>query len=257
MHERMLPLGGRVAGMLLTLLLGFGSAGAGASELRIYCGVTMVRPMGEIAKLFEQQQSTKVTIIPGGSGDLKMMLVNLKNGDLYLPGEDQFITELEKTQPGLVVEKRHLGNNRAALVVKKGNPKQVTGLKDLLRTDLKVVLGHPERGSIGKATAALLKKHGSYDRVMQTVTEFEPESKNLMNAVKFEGADLTVNWRAVTTWPENRELVEAVAIPEEVHSGEKLVLATLGTSADPKRAAQFLALAASPAGRAIFASHGF
>ncbi len=39
-------------------------------ELLLYCGITMVRPMTEIAKNFEQRENVKITIAQGGSEDL-------------------------------------------------------------------------------------------------------------------------------------------------------------------------------------------
>ena len=39
-------------------------------ELMIYCGITMVRPITELARQFEQTEKIKVTITQGGSEDL-------------------------------------------------------------------------------------------------------------------------------------------------------------------------------------------
>ena len=39
-------------------------------ELLVYCGITLVRPMTEIAHSFEQKENIKITIAQGGSEDL-------------------------------------------------------------------------------------------------------------------------------------------------------------------------------------------
>ena len=39
-------------------------------ELLLYCGITMVRPMSEIAQAFEKRENVKLTLAQGGSEDL-------------------------------------------------------------------------------------------------------------------------------------------------------------------------------------------
>jgi ABC-type molybdate transport system substrate-binding protein len=46
------------------------AAHAQEKELMIYCGITMVRPITELARQFEQHEKVKVTIAQGGSEDL-------------------------------------------------------------------------------------------------------------------------------------------------------------------------------------------
>ena len=72
---------------ILGLLLGAGAAmaQAGKSELLLYCGITMVRPMTEIAQTFEKRESVKVTLAQGGSEDLYQAARKSGVGDLYLP----------------------------------------------------------------------------------------------------------------------------------------------------------------------------
>ena len=77
-----------LAGLLLT--------GANAAEsqkppeLLIYCGITLVRPMTEIARLFEQKENIKITLAQGGSEDLYQSARKSQTGDLYLMGEPTY-----------------------------------------------------------------------------------------------------------------------------------------------------------------------
>ena len=57
--------------LFLSLLSGLSAcAPAPKKELLIYCGITMIRPMREIADIIEKQEDIKVIIIKGGSGNL-------------------------------------------------------------------------------------------------------------------------------------------------------------------------------------------
>ena len=71
-------------------------------ELLIYCGITMSRPMTEIADIFEEKEDIKVFIIKGGSGNLLRSIEINGVGDLYLPGSDGYIKSAQ--EKGLIVD---------------------------------------------------------------------------------------------------------------------------------------------------------
>ncbi|MCP3672453.1 MAG: ABC transporter substrate-binding protein [Gammaproteobacteria bacterium] len=51
-------------------------------ELLIYCGITMIQPMSEIASIIERQEGVKISIIKGGSGNLLRSIRFNAAGDL-------------------------------------------------------------------------------------------------------------------------------------------------------------------------------
>jgi len=77
--------------LLLVLLTTVVPASASSSNLLIYCGITMVRPMTDIARLFEKQEKVTIAIAQGGSEDLYQSARNEPpRVSLYLPGEPAF-----------------------------------------------------------------------------------------------------------------------------------------------------------------------
>ena len=138
--------------LFLSLLSGLSAcAPAPKKELLIYCGITMIRPMREIADIIEKQEDIKVIIIKGGSGNLLRSIEINGVGDLYLPGSAGYIESA--TEKGLIVEDNLVGYNRAAIMVQKGNPLEISNdLANLANLDYYVVLGNPDSGSIGKET---------------------------------------------------------------------------------------------------------
>lgn len=93
-------------------------------ELLIYCGITMIHPMQEIASLIEKEQNCIIKITKQGSGSLLRSIQANGVGDLYLPGSESYIETA--LQEGLVTETVNVGQNRAALIVSKGNPLHIT-----------------------------------------------------------------------------------------------------------------------------------
>ena len=110
------------------------------AEMLLYCGITMVRPMTEIAQLFEQRENIKIAIAQGGSEDLYQSAKKSGVGDWYLPGEPTY--REKHLKEGLFAEHVVLGYNQMALMVQKGNPKKVKAdPNELLRRETRVILG--------------------------------------------------------------------------------------------------------------------
>ena len=224
-------------------------------ELLIYCGITMISPMSEIAEIIEEQENCKIIITKGGSGNLLDSIRVNQIGDLYLPGSDSYIeTCLEE---GLVTENVHVGYNKAAIMVQKDNPKNISAnLTSFLNESYIIYLGNPDSGSIGKETKKIFEKKGIWDNVSSNVAQLTTDSKDLTGCLVDKTADLVVNWYATSTWDENEPYIDAMAISEEYASKKKLVLGLLTTSEYPEIAREFMDYASSDAGREIFNKYG-
>jgi molybdate transport system substrate-binding protein len=231
------------------------SAAADQPELLVYTGVTMVKPMTEIAKIIEEQEGCTITIKSGGSGDLLTEIKESQAGDLYLPGSDSYIKQCEEEK--LVTESAHVGFNKAAMMVQKGNPKNISAdLESLLNPEYTVIIGDHTSGSIGKETQKILANKRIYEKVRDSAVTLAAESKDMMDKLKNKEADLIINWYATATWPENVSDVEAIPIDEEFAPRKKLVLGLLTISKNPELAQKFMAYAASTEGKDIFNKYG-
>jgi molybdate transport system substrate-binding protein len=226
-------------------------------ELLIYCGITMIKPMAEIAGVIEKEHNCKIHIIKDGSGNLLKSIKTNKIGDLYLPGSDSYIkTCLEE---GLILESEtvHVGYNKAAMMVQKGNPKNITAdLDNLAKKEYYVAIANPKSGSIGREAKKILDNKGIFDKVIANARRLTTDSKDLTMVLKDKEADLVINWFATSTWPENIPYVDVLHIDEKYASKKKLVLGLLKTSSHPDIARAFMQYASSKKGRAIFNKYG-
>ncbi|MCX8087161.1 MAG: substrate-binding domain-containing protein [Rhodocyclaceae bacterium] len=82
------------------------------AELLLYCGITMVKPMTEIARAFEKRENVKITISQGGSEDLYLSAKKSGIGDWYLPGEPSYRDK--HLHEGLLGEYVTVGYNQMA-----------------------------------------------------------------------------------------------------------------------------------------------
>lgn len=239
----------------LPLLPSLGAAQA-KGELLIYCGITMVKPVKDIAGLMESRHGVKVTISQGGSEDLYEALKLSKVGDIYFPGSSSY--RQQHLAEGLLGDAVPVGYNVAALFVAKGNPKRVgADIKELLRPDLSMVVCNPETGSIGAETKKILDRAGLTAPVLARSVFLATDSRSLVQAMKAQQADLTLNWRATGFFPENRDLVDIIDLDPSVSQPAKLELNLLTFSKQAQAARLFADLAASSEGQAIFRKYGF
>jgi molybdate transport system substrate-binding protein len=224
-------------------------------ELLIYCGITMIKPMSDIARIIEERENCTIIITKGGSGNLLKSLKVNQVGDLYLPGSDSYIaTCLEE---GLVSDTAFVGYNKASIMVQKGNPKQITAdLDNLRKKDYYVVMCNPGSGSIGRETKHILEQKGIFEEVMANARELTTDSKRLVAVLKEKQADIVINWYATSVWEENARYIDVLSIDEKYAKKEKLVLGLLKTSKYPEIARKFMEYAASEKGRELFTRYG-
>jgi len=224
-------------------------------ELLVYCGITMIKPITDIARIIEKQENCKITITKGGSGNLLRSIKVNKVGDLYLPGSESYIKTAKKE--GLVGETVFVGYNKAAIMVQKGNPKNIThDLVNLAGPKYYVVIGNPDSGSIGRETKKILDCRGIFDEVAKNAQRLTTDSKDLAKVLRNKEADLVINWYATSTWRENEPHIDALSIDEQYATKKKLVLGQLTCSQHPDIAQKFLAYASSDEGRQLFEKYG-
>jgi len=225
-------------------------------EILIYCGMTMISPMMEIAKIIEQEQKCKIEFIYGGSLHLKRTIDANKQGDIYFPGEKSFLTSLE--QDGLIIETVQVGYNQAVIMVQKGNPKQLSNdLNNFVNPEYAVVVGAQKSGSIGRETKRIFTEVGIYDQVLGNALYLTTDSKGLSRAIRNREADLVLNWKATAFLPENRSVIDFLAIEEHLAPKRRLQLGLLSYSKNKDISRRFMEFSASPQGQEIFRRYGF
>lgn len=244
--------------IIILLLLSFYSSvnAKEKEELLFYIGITMIKPVEELAHKFEKQYDCKIKILQGGSQDLYESIKMSKIGDIYLPGS--VIYRYRNLIDGLLLDGKFVGFNKLALVVKKGNPKNIkASLLELTNEKLRVVLGNEHSGSIGNASKKVLRANNLYKKAMLNTSFLAPDSRNLTKVIIENKADLVLNWYATTFWSENKDFVQSLELDDKYSNKSKLVFNLLATSKNKDLSRKFLNFASSEEGRKVFYKYGF
>ncbi len=197
-----------------------------------------------------------MTVVPGSSGDLYQSLKMSKKGDLYLPGSDIYRTL--HSDEGLLADFIRVGYNRAALIVARGNPKQISpDIYNLAKKEYAVAIGNPEVCSIGQATKKILTKAGIYDKVVDNAVRISADSRGIAKLLRDGSVDLVLNWQATAYFNENKEFMEALILDESTAPKKQLLINLLTCTENADLARRFMIFAGSVTGQNIFQKYGF
>jgi len=225
-------------------------------ELLVYCGITMINPMQEVAEYVEKEKCCIIRITKGGSGNLLNAIKINKTGDLYLPGSYSYI--LQGKEAGIIDTSQLVGYNMAAIVVPKGNPLNISNDPIVFADNkYKTIFADPNSGSIGRMAATIFEKRGIKDEALYNAMRLSTDSKDITKAIINGEADIGINWIATTQWKENRDKLDGIIIDEKYAPVKKLVLSRLIYSKHPEIAGFFIETAAGPIGELIFSNYGF
>lgn len=243
--------------ILLTMCLAY-AQNSKKPTLLFYCGITMVEPMKEIAKIIEKKHNCKIKISQGGSKDLYDSLKYSKKGDLYLPGSQAYV--INNIKDGFIIESKLIGHNQAAIFVQKTNPLKVKNLEDFKRDDLSVILSNPYSGSIGKMTKNIFKNYKDeefYETIFDKTIAVATDSRIINQIMIEKKADISINWKATASWNENSKYLDIIELDEKFAPQKKLYINLLQFSKHKDIAKAFINYCASKEGQAIMKKYGF
>jgi molybdate transport system substrate-binding protein len=217
----------------------------------VYCGAGIREPMEEIASAYENQTGISIDFTFGNSAALLSQIELIQQGDLYMPGAAAYLDSAAKK--GFVNSSQKLVYHVPVIAVQKGNPKNVTCLADLARSDLRVVIGDPSGPAIGKSTQKILNRSGLWETVSANAVAKRATVNEMVVDICMGTADAAVIWHDLYV-PDKMDLVE---IPKAENDIKVIPIGTLSFSKNPVEAQAFADFVASDEGKAIFEKHGY
>jgi ABC-type molybdate transport system substrate-binding protein len=243
--------------VLILFMLGRRSDGGGSARpLTLFCAAALRQPVEQIVAAYERECGVQVRVQYGGSNTLLGAIEVGRMGDLFLVAEEMY-ADLAR-QKGLAQEVIPVAVQRPVIAVRKGNPRRIGGIDDLVRADVRLGLANPEQAAIGHLTKELLGPGGRWRDLEREVTQrgvFKPTVPDLANDLKLGTVDASILWDAtVRQYPE----LEAVRSKELERGTARIVVSVLTTAKSPSAALRFARfLAARDRGLSVFASTGY
>jgi molybdate transport system substrate-binding protein len=257
--------------LVMALLSSCGRAPRQAREpLLCYVGGTMRPAMEELIRLYEARTGRqKIQVDYADSGELLVKVQLSGRGDLFVV-HDPYLGEL--MQKGLGDRGWTVASLSPVIVVPKGNPKNIRGLRDLTREGLRVIVPDPQYAATGLIVARMAEKAGLAKALSANIVTRPRGGGEAANGVALGTADAAICWNAVAHL--RLDKLDVVPIEKEFAPKEgvdiattpsgkieldyiRVNIATLKSSKQPEAARAFAEFVASDEGRAVWERFGF
>lgn len=223
---------------------------------------------------YPQYQRIYVETLPPGilarqieTGSLVMgnLRIALKP-DIFTNGKSS-IADLQK-QHGWFADTADYARNPLAIMVAKGNPKHIEGLKDLGRPDVRVSMPNPQWEGIARQIEASYRKAGG-DALDRAIMDGKvKDGSTYLTRIHHRESPLRVlqgESDAAPVWSTEvyfqqqilHRPVETIAIPAEQNVTSTYTAARMKDAPHAQAAKDFLAFMTSPEAQAIYHTYGF
>jgi molybdate transport system substrate-binding protein len=218
----------------------------------VYCAAGLQPPVSEIITAYEASHPVTLETKFGGSGSL-LSEVLMGGGDVFLTADRIYLTQAQGMK--LVSGIEPIAYQTPVIVVRKGNPKRIAGLKDLQRDNVRLSLADPRRAAIGKIVSGILEKDERWDALWKKAVIQRETVNEVANDVKLSAADAGIVWDATAKpYPD----LDVVHVPEFDRSKNEIAVSMLSSSKDPLAAQEFIRYLVDPAqGLPVFAKYGY
>lgn len=224
----------------------------GQKTLRLYAGAGMRRAVQELVVQFEAATGIRVEPDYAGSGVLISRAQQDPEADLFMPGDVWYVDELDR-RAGLIESKTTVSYFVPVIITAKGNPKNITGLKDFFRDDVRVALGRAKACQVGRISGKILEKNG-LDRA-----GLNPKESLTVNElgvwVKMGDVDAAIVWDAIAA--NIADSVEVIKIPTDSNIISHVVVGLMRTSKNKEAARRFIDFMTGEKGKAILRGKGY
>jgi molybdate transport system substrate-binding protein len=221
-----------------------------SGDVVVFAGSSLTEAFDEMATAFKAANPhANVTFNFAGSGDLVTQISQGAPADIFVSADDSNMTKL--TDAGEAVgDPVSIAKNTFEIIVEKGNPKGVTGVADLAKPDLLVVLC-ADTVPCGKGAAKILANAA----VAVTPKSYEDKVKGVVTKVTAGEADAGIVY--VTDVQAAGDNAAGVEIPANINVINNYPMVLTKEATNPAAAQAFMAFVASPDGQAILAKYGF
>ncbi|MEU1474386.1 molybdate ABC transporter substrate-binding protein [Streptomyces sp. NPDC005760] len=232
-----------------------GSGSGSASEplsgtVTVFAAASLKESFTTLGKQFERAHpGTKVTFSFGGSDSLAASITGGAPADVFAsasPKTMKIVTDAGDASGTPVTFVR----NQLEIATLPGNPDKVTSLKDLTRSDLKVVLCDKEVPCGAAAQKAL-----DASRLKLTPVSYEQDVKAALTKVELKEADAAVVYK--TDVHAAGDKVEGVEFPESADAVNDYPITLLKDAQHTDAAKAFIALVRSAEGQKVLTGAGF
>jgi len=224
---------------------------AAPTPLLVYAGAGLKKPMEEIKATYEKNHAVDIQYVYAGSGQLISQIQLSGKGDVFIIGSEEVYKVAQ--DKGFANKPSLVAHHTPCIAVSSDNPKHITGLEDLAKSGVTVILGDPKANAIGLSAQEIIKKNDLQGIVANTVSQATTVNEIVTQLAMGQADAAIVTKDSIIGNPK----IKAVRIPEEQNVDQLIPVGTLTMSKYPSEAQAFMDFICSEEGKAIFEKYGF
>ena len=224
-------------------------------SVTVFAGSAAQPPLEEAAKAFEVKSGTRITLHFGGSGAMLSQIRLTGLGDLYIPGSPDYMAKAKEFNL-IDGEETRLAYLVPAILVAKGNPKQIKTLQDLADKDVRVGIANPGSVCVGLYAVEILYANKLEKQIRPNLRGQVESCAKTAAMLPLGTVDAVLGWREFATW--SPQAIEAIPLnPQEIPRLAYIPAARLRHAKNADNAKAFVAYLKSAEGQAIFNKWGY
>lgn len=233
--------------------------------LTVLAAASLTESFTELGALFESQNpGATVSFSFAGSQALAEQLAQGAEADVFASASTKYMTAaIEDSKRVNAEDSKIFATNRLIVIFPKENPAGLTGLKDLAKTDLMLVLAD-QAVPVGQYSVEFLDKASAdpafgaqfKDDVLKNVVSYEENVKAVVTKVSLGEADAGIVYVTDIT-ADAATKMGTIDIPDELNAIATYPIAPIADSKNTDLAQAFVAFVLSSEGQAVLAKYGF
>ncbi len=230
--------------MLIIVILGYTIITSVSSHsnnvvIKFFAGAAAEKPWREIISEFEKETGIKVEAYFSGSGKVLSALEVTREGDIYAPGSPDYMIKAVNDGVVDVNSVRIVSYMVPAIIVPKGNPKNITGLGDLARPGVRIGIGDPDTVCVGEYAVNLLKYNGLWDKVKDNIVTYAESCSKVAMLPAIGAVDAIIGWHVFHYWYPNKTDIIWLK-PEQIPKISYIPIGITTFSKHPEAAKKFI-----------------
>jgi molybdate transport system substrate-binding protein len=223
-------------------------------ELLLYCGAGIRPPADELIETFGREYGIKISPDYAGSEVLLSKIKLIRQGDLYLPGDKHYVEQAARAD--MILSQRSVCYWVPTILVRKGNPKNIRGLNDLLKPGIKLGLGDSDACAIGRTSKKILVKNNIKWEDIQKNLVFQSLTVNELGLqIQAQALDAVIVWDATAKY--YSDYGDEISIPVENNVISTVDIGVLKFTKHKELVERFVDFVTSEAGKAILKKHHY
>ncbi|HEY9765483.1 MAG TPA: substrate-binding domain-containing protein [Chroococcales cyanobacterium] len=245
----------------ILIALGFFAAFAPPSfaeePLLIFAGAASRPVLEEAFARYQKAYGQEVKAVYSGSGVVLSQMILSRQGDLYIPGSQDFMEKAESRKAVNPSTRRVLAYLFPAILVSQGNPEHIHGLSDLAKPGLRLAIGNPESVCLGVFAKRIFGNSPCEAAILKNVVSHGRSCEDVLTSLLMGRVDAIIGWSVFAEWENAKGKVQLVPLGKEATGMSANIPAAVSAYSQQAEKAQRLLDFLSSAGRKIFAANGY